>query len=268
MNLNIRWLIIFVFTTFVSCKGVNQISKPSYIDFSFKNEILTVKAKNSLPCPTFVTIKGFINDSVVNFKPFESKVILEFKDSIVDTLGILKKYDPKMKYGTYPFKQYDTTYNYSLPFEKGKRYRIMQGHFGNFSHNSNFSKYAIDFRMDIGQPICAMRDGIVIRVKQNSNEGGSDRKYLDKGNYILIYHKDGTFSQYVHLMYKGAIVRKNDSVKKGQRIGYSGNTGFSTAPHLHFGVFKPTLKGFISIPYILDSIPSKNYRKGKYAINN
>lgn len=264
-----RCLFVLLLLFFISCKGTKQIQTPSYIAFSLANNSeLLVSATNPLACPTFITLQGFKEDSIINFKPFESKTILRLKDSLRDTISVLKEYDPKMKYGSYPFTKYDTSYNYALPFKKGKRYRIMQGHFGNFSHNSNFSKYAIDIRMNEGQPVCAMRDGIVIKVKKNSKEGGNDMRFYDKANYILIYHKDGTFSQYVHLKYNGAVVRENDSVKKGQVIGYSGNTGYSTAPHLHFGVFKPTISGFVSLPYTLDSIPSKNYKKGKYALNN
>lgn len=117
--------------------------------------------------------------------------------------------------------------------------------------------------MNVGQTVCAMRDGIVVGVKQDSNRGGRNKKYYNDANYILIYHEDGAFTQYVHLKYKGSLVKIGDKVKKSQPIGYSGNTGFSTGPHLHFGVFKPTSKGFESVPYQLNSIPSKRYTNGK-----
>lgn len=173
-----------------------------------------------------------------------------------------------MMYGNYPLKKYDTTYNYGLPFLKGKHYKILQGQNTRFTHNGLTSKYAIDFKMNVGQTVCAMRDGIVVSVKEDSNKGGKNKKYLNDGNFVMLYHKDGLFSQYVHLKKDGVIVKKGDTVKKGQPIAYSGNTGYSTEPHLHFGVFKPSPKGFISVPYILDSIPTKRYKKGKYALNN
>jgi murein DD-endopeptidase MepM/ murein hydrolase activator NlpD len=72
----------------------------------------------------------------------------------------------------------------------------------------------------------------------------------------------------VHLKKKGVLVSKNDTVKKGQVIGYSGNTGMSTEAHLHFAVYKPTKNGLVSIPYILDSIPTEKYKKGKFAFYN
>ncbi|MFH1211650.1 MAG: M23 family metallopeptidase, partial [Candidatus Woesearchaeota archaeon] len=48
----------------------------------------------------------------------------------------------------------------------------------------------------------------------------------------------GEFSQYLHLKFKGSLVKTGVRVKKGQPIALSGNTGFTTAPHLHFIVFR------------------------------
>jgi hypothetical protein len=85
---------------------------------------------------------------------------------------------------------------------------------------------------------------------------------------IIVFHNDGTFSQYAHFKKDGIVVKEGDTLKKGQLIGYSGNTGQSTEPHLHFVVYKPTHNGLESIPFKLDSIPSSRYQTGKYASNN
>ena len=95
-----------------------------------------------------------------------------------------------------------------------------------------------------------------------------NKKYRNDANFIIIAHKDGTFAQYVHLKKNGVLVSKNDTVKKEQVIDYSGNTGMSTEPHLHFAVYKPTKNGLVSIPYILNFIPTKRYKKGKFAFYN
>ena len=66
--------------------------------------------------------------------------------------------------------------------------------------------------------------------------GGNDPKFEPYGNFIKIYHGDGTIGSYVHLKRNGSIVEKGDKIEKGQLIGFSGNTGWSSGPHLHFMV--------------------------------
>jgi murein DD-endopeptidase MepM/ murein hydrolase activator NlpD len=56
-------------------------------------------------------------------------------------------------------------------------------------------------------------------------------------NYITIMHSDGTFGVYAHIKYNGSKCKLGDYVKKGDVIAYSGNTGWSNGPHLHFACF-------------------------------
>lgn len=261
----------FLFLGFISflCFSCTQSQKkPSFITFKFKNDSVQVFATNILACPTHSITESLNTKSkeILEFQPFEKKLLFT---SEKDTVQILKDFKFRMLFGTSTtLKRYDTLYNYALPFLKGKRYKILQGQNTNFTHKGSKSKYAIDFKMNVGQTVCAMKDGVVVAIKEDSNKGGSNKKYLNDGNYVMLYHKDGLFTQYVHLRKDGVIVNKGDVVKKGQPIAYSGNTGMSTEPHLHFGVYEATPMGFTSIPYILDSIPTKKYKKGKYANNN
>ncbi len=55
---------------------------------------------------------------------------------------------------------------------------------------------------------------------------------------MTIQHSNDEFSQYAHLKYQGSFVKLGDKVTQGQPIALSGNTGFTTASHLHFHVFK------------------------------
>lgn len=253
---------------FISCTKKNK--KPSYISFKLENDSVHVVIKNPIISPTFLKIEDYINkkNAIIDFIKPDTLTFLKFHQSKIDTNSILKNYKFTLNYGASSIKKYDSLYNYGLPFLKGKRYRVLQGQNGSFTHKGPVSRYAIDFKMNEDQAICAIRDGIVIATKSNSNEGGSSEKYKSKANIIFVYHNDGTFSQYAHLRQNGVLVKVGDTIQKEQVIGFSGNTGMSTEPHLHFVVYKPSKNGLVSIPYILDSIPSERYKKGKYAFNN
>jgi len=84
---------------------------------------------------------------------------------------------------------------------------------------------------------------VVIRVKEDSNKGGWNRKYRPFGNNIVIQHADSSRAGYWHLQKDGALVNAGDTVKKGQLIGLSGRTGYAFFPHLHFVVWNFDNKG-------------------------
>ena len=93
--------------------------------------------------------------------------------------------------------------------------------------------------MPQGSEVCAARAGQVVAVKSDSDEGGSDRKFMEKANYVVVRHSDGTHGEYVHLQRDGARVKVGQQVKAGDIIALSGNTGFSSRPHLHFHISIP-----------------------------
>jgi murein DD-endopeptidase MepM/ murein hydrolase activator NlpD len=134
----------------------------------------------------------------------------------------------------------DTSYVYALPYEKGKKHRVVQGYFGPFSHRE---RAALDFKMKRGTKILAVRDGVVTRVKEDGDKGGWNRKYRQYGNNIIIQHADNSRSGYWHIQKNGVLVNMGDTVKKGQVIALSGNTGYTALPHLHFIVWKFNDKG-------------------------
>jgi murein DD-endopeptidase MepM/ murein hydrolase activator NlpD len=125
---------------------------------------------------------------------------------------------------------------YGLPFRKGATYRVSQGYNGRWSHRGP-DRYAVDFAMPEGTTVCAARDGVVVDLQQSSQTGGPDKKYTDQDNYVSIAHADGTIGEYHHLQYDGVLVEIGARVTAGQAIALSGNTGYSTFPHLHFGVY-------------------------------
>jgi murein DD-endopeptidase MepM/ murein hydrolase activator NlpD len=134
----------------------------------------------------------------------------------------------------------DTSYIYRLPFEEGKSYLLIQGYFSHLSHKE---RAALDFKMKRGTKICAAREGIVVRAKEDGDRGGWNKKYRPYGNNIVIQHPDGSKAGYWHLQHNGAWVNVGDTVKKGQVIGLSGKTGYAALPHLHFLVWRTDDRG-------------------------
>jgi len=122
---------------------------------------------------------------------------------------------------------------YTLPYEKGRSFLLVQAYQSKLSHKGEF---ALDFKMKKGTKICAARGGIVVEVKEDSKKGGLKEKYLPLGNHVIIRHDDGTYGNYWHLKYNGALVNVGDTIAQGQVIGLAGKTGYAAFPHLHFEV--------------------------------
>ncbi len=137
-----------------------------------------------------------------------------------------------------------------LPPLQQPRSRIDQGFDGQFSHDDEQNRYALDFAADIGTPIMAARGGTVMQVESDFSKAGLTKKaYGGRANFVRILHDDGTMALYAHLKTDGVLVRVGQQVQAGQQIGLSGNTGFTTGPHLHFAVQVNRGMRLISIPF-------------------
>jgi len=128
---------------------------------------------------------------------------------------------------------------YRMPYLDGRKFTVTQAPGGPITtHNTPENQYAIDFSMPEGTLILAARDGVVVDIEDSHTEGGTDVRLLTQANDVRILHSDGTIASYAHLMPSGVAVKIGQAVKSGEIIGYSGSTGFSSGPHLHFAVTK------------------------------
>lgn len=202
----------------------------------FRGDSVVVKADNDLLVPVTLTLKTKLQ----NLSGDDSLSVIIPPNSCGVNLCVWKPLIVK-KFYTWNFNWTTTLSDsskykkvsgvYSLPFLSSKAVKQTQGPNGKYSHNQT---EAFDFAMPEGTPIVAAREGVILLTKADSDIGGPDKSYSGDANYITIYHMDGTIANYLHFKKNGVLVKEGMHVLQGQLIGYSGNTGFSDGPHLHF----------------------------------
>lgn len=265
MKRNLYFILFLITSQLCTTQSIN-LSK------EVKNDSVFIDLNNPFLAPIEVRIKR-IDSLRQNFK-FKERIIAYPKDTISnilvlplhiihDTANIkISKYvNLKATFGDPNNIIPDTNYLYTLPFPKGKSYKIIQSFNGKFSHTKLQSKYAVDFGLKIGDTITAARNGTVIFVKEDSKRHGKTEKYIDYANKIKILHENGTIGEYVHLDFNGALVDVGDKILTNQPIGISGLTGFTTLPHLHFVVYK---ERSISIPIFFKGYKNEILIKKKF----
>lgn len=132
---------------------------------------------------------------------------------------------------------------YRLPYANGAAFAITQAHGGPLtSHDNRQNLHAVDFAMPVGTPLVAAREGVVVDVALRHQRGGTDPALMEEVNFITIMHDDGTLAEYAHLSPGPALVKRGQRVAAGTLIGHSGNTGYSSGPHLHFVVSRPDVE--------------------------
>ncbi|HEY0477026.1 MAG TPA: M23 family metallopeptidase [Kofleriaceae bacterium] len=128
-------------------------------------------------------------------------------------------------------------YVYGLPYPHGLTFTVLQGFHGEFSHRGS-NEFAVDFNCPVATPVVAARPGVVVATHASAQGSGTSPEFLDdrRTNFVIVRHDDGTLGEYMHLAPSGVEVAPGQRVARGQELGLSGNTGFSSTPHLHFQV--------------------------------
>lgn len=246
--------------------------------YPFKLSISAVKGKqvvmaqNNGPAPILATINLGNPDSaiiepsspiVVVVKPLESMPVATVHVAYAgQRYRISTSY--KFTIGD-PDVIHDPDATYLLPVQDGQEIRIGQLPGGRITtHKGPESQFAIDFVIPVGTQVLAAREGRVVDVDQAFTKGGNDSAF--KANHVVILHADGTLGLYSHFSANRVYVSLGQWVKKGELLGYSGNSGNSTGPHLHFAVLTNTrtpdgIAKYASVPVtFVNGVPEKEIR--------
>ena len=128
---------------------------------------------------------------------------------------------------------------YRLPWLPGHAFYVIQAPGGKIvTHDTPDSRDAIDFALPEGTAVTAARGGIVADTEAGFSVGRADRALAERANYVRVLHEDGTIGLYLHLRRGGVSVTPGQRVEAGSLLGFSGNTGYSSGPHLHFAVLR------------------------------
>lgn len=233
--------------TLLSCLLVVPAALADQREYPFrlikKNEAgkQVVLAQNSGPAPVSLKLSLTPDGAVVEppspvlavIKPGETAVVAQVR---AQAPGKSYRVAMSFKFSVGdPNAVPDAQARYQLPFPGGQDIQVGQIWGGRLStHQTPESRYAIDFIVPIGTPVLAARAGTVVDIDQRYTEGGKDPAL--KANHVLILHDDGTMGLYSHFSPNSTQVRFGQKVEAGTLIGYSGNTGYSYGPHLHFSV--------------------------------
>ncbi len=200
---------------------INQYAGPAEI------ELTITEASNVRPVPPLparFVLPGQVERKLVAF------------EGIDPTLGFAYRLGFTLVPGE-PMTTLPSDLDYFPPFARGTTFPISQGLDEDKTHQDAANEWAVDIAMPVGTPVLAARGGVVMDFEDDfRGEGKQDKKFLPRANHVRILHDDGSMGVYAHLQSNSARVRPGMRVPTGRWIANSGNTGYSSGPHLHFVV--------------------------------
>ncbi len=214
----------------------------------------TLAAINDYYGPVEVEISGEQIQNMHAAPPLPVRAVVPARTET--TVVALKPTGPRWRYGYRvravlgdPAAVHRPEQPYAPPFAAGQRFLIGQAFDGAFSHQHPQSRYAVDLSLPLGTPVRAARAGVVMEVAGDFFDGGADPKHQTRANAVRILHDDGTMAVYAHLHPDSIRVSPGQRLERGAWLANSGNTGFSTGPHLHFAIQRNAGMELVSIPF-------------------
>jgi hypothetical protein len=244
-------------TILSGCKTITvPVEKYSQYEFeksyTLEGDTLKIVLKNPLQCPLRVWV--FSPDTTLQNRLNPSMpLVLESKSDTILTYTGVHGSNPELRFSSRlgSTSKEIKPIEMDLPYPKNATYTVIQGNNTNFTHNTDWSRYAFDFNLKKNDTICSSTDGYVVGLVDKYKFSGTGKEWQPFANYLTVYDPvSGVFCQYAHLNQYGSLVKIGDRVQRGQRIALSGNTGQSTEEHLHFSCLVPVNNedGLKSIP--------------------
>jgi murein DD-endopeptidase MepM/ murein hydrolase activator NlpD len=217
----------------------------------------TLTFVNSAGGPVTVDIQFVAHQNVLSEPPLPTRIVLpglsETPAVHITALDPAAGFNYQLRYSSMPgnFRaQQNPGAVYRPPFSGSQKFPVAQGFGGKQTHTDTQNYYAVDIVMPEGTPVLAARDGVVMTVENDFYGAGLDMaQYGDRANNIRIVHGDGTMAVYAHLQLESAKVTVGDHVRAGQELARSGDTGYTSGPHLHFCVQVNTDMHIVSVPF-------------------
>lgn len=211
---------------------------------SLEGRGLQLIAQNTYYGPVHLAFQLSSMDNLAASAPSSGLVVLEPRSET--ELLLLEPADPEATMSlSYQFRYipgrpdavHAPSMPYRLPYALATSHLVSQAFPDTITHVDPANQHAVDFAMPVGTGVYAAREGVVIEVASDYFEAGLD-PVVDgpRANLVRIMHTDGSMALYGHLNWNSIRVVPGQQVARGEHLADSGNTGFSSGPHLHFVV--------------------------------
>lgn len=204
--------------------------------------------------------------------------------AVIDDLGVILGFQVLYLQSHLETDEQFSEVVYDLPFDE-EWYVYWGGHntLLNYHYEYEHIRYAYDFikvennysyqgdplnnesYFAFNEPILSPAAGKVIKVVNDivDNVPGQFNEQNPEGNMVMIEHSHGEISLIAHFKQSSIVVEEGDIVEKGQLLGMTGNSGYSSEPHIHFQINKRLQDKEIVVPITFSN--SEKWVKGQFA---